>query len=80
MLILIYSILLVTVVWNFRLKSVVYRGIKRGVVYFLEGDTQVNAVVIDRLLDHNDGVIATDTIHINVYEGDTIESNRDLYR
>jgi len=42
-------------------------GIDDGEVYFLEGGTQTNAVVIDRLLDHNDGVIATDTAHINVH-------------
>lgn len=50
-------------------------GIERGEVYFLEGGTQANAVVIDRLLDHNDGVIATDTAHINVHEAGAIESN-----
>lgn len=50
-------------------------GIENGEVYFLEGGTQANAVVIDRLLDHNDGVIATDTAHINVHEAGAIESN-----
>lgn len=50
-------------------------GIKNGVVYFLEGGTQANAVVIDRLLDHNDGVLAADTAHINVHEGGAIEAN-----
>lgn len=50
-------------------------GIERGEVYFLEGGTQANAVVIDRLLDHNDGVIAADTAHINVHEAGAIESN-----
>lgn len=48
---------------------------ERGEVYFLEGGTQTNAVVIDRLLDHNDGVISTDTAHINVHEAGAIESN-----
>ena len=50
-------------------------GIPDGEVYFLEGGTQSNAVVIDRLLDHNDGVIATDTAHISVHEAGAIESN-----
>lgn len=50
-------------------------GIEHGEVFLLEGGTQTNAVVIDRLLDHNDGVIATDTSHINVHEAGAIESN-----
>lgn len=50
-------------------------GIVDGEVYFLEGGTQTNAVVIDRLLDHNDGVIAADTAHIGVHEAGAIESN-----
>lgn len=50
-------------------------GIDGGEVYFLEGGTQTNAVVIDRLLDHNDGVVAADTSHINVHEAGAIESN-----
>lgn len=49
-------------------------GIEGGEVYFLEGGTQTNAVVIDRLLDHNDGVIAADTAHINVHEAGAIEA------
>ena len=50
-------------------------GIENGEVYFLVGGTQTNAVVLDRLLDHNDGVLATDTAHINVHEAGAIESN-----
>lgn len=50
-------------------------GIPEGNVYFLEGGTQTNAVVIDRLLDHNDGVVAADSAHINVHEAGAIESN-----
>lgn len=50
-------------------------GIPAGEVYLLEGGTQTNAVVIDRLLDHNDGVMATETAHINVHESGAIESN-----
>lgn len=50
-------------------------GIKNGDVFFLMGGTQANAVVIDRILDHNDGVIATETGHINVHEAGAIESN-----
>lgn len=49
-------------------------GIESGEVFFLEGGTQTNAVVLDRLLDHNDGVIAADTSHINVHEAGAIES------
>jgi len=49
-------------------------GIPEGRVCFLVGGTQTNAVVIDRLLDHNDGVIATDTAHINVHEAGAIEA------
>lgn len=49
-------------------------GLKDGEVYFMEGGTQTNAVVIDRLLDHNDGVIAADTAHINVHEAGAIEA------
>lgn len=48
-------------------------GIPEGKVYFLEGGTQTNAVVIDRLLDRNDGVICADTAHINVHEAGAIE-------
>lgn len=50
-------------------------GLDKGDVYLLEGGTQTNAVVIDRILDHNDGVIAADTAHINVHEAGAIESN-----
>lgn len=50
-------------------------GLEQGEVFLLEGGTQTNAVVIDRLLDHNDGVIAADTAHINVHEAGAIESN-----
>ena len=46
-----------------------------GEEFLLEGGTQANAVVIDRLLDHNDGVIAAETAHINVHEAGAIESN-----
>ena len=49
-------------------------GLKEGAVYFLEGGTQTNATVIDRLLSRNDGVIATDTSHINVHEAGAIEA------
>lgn len=49
-------------------------GLDNGEVFFLEGGTQTNAVVIDRLLDHNDGVVAADTAHINVHEAGAIEA------
>lgn len=50
-------------------------SLEHGEVHLLEGGTQANAVVIDRLLDRNDGVIAADTAHINVHEAGAIESN-----
>lgn len=49
-------------------------GIENGDVYLLEGGTQTNAVVIDRLLDKHEGVLATDTAHINVHEAGAIEA------
>ena len=48
-------------------------GIPDGEVYFLVGGTQTNAVVIDRLLDRNDGVLCADSAHINVHEAGAIE-------
>lgn len=48
-------------------------GLPDGEVYFFEGGTAANATVIDRLLGLNDGVIATDTAHINVHEGGAVE-------
>ena len=47
-------------------------GIDNGQVHFLVGGTQTNAVLIDRLLDHNDGVLAASTAHINVHEGERL--------
>ena len=49
-------------------------GIRDGKVYFLEGGTQTNMLVITRLLDYCDGVIAADTGHINVHESGAIEA------
>lgn len=49
-------------------------GIPDGAAYFLSGGTQTNLVVIDRLLDRNDGVLAADTSHINVHEAGAIEA------
>ena len=49
-------------------------GIPEGEVYFLTGGTQTNAVVIDRLLERNDGVVAPATSHINVHEAGAIEA------
>ena len=49
-------------------------GLSEGAVYFLVGGTQTNLVVIDRLLSRNDGVVATDTSHINVHESGAIEA------
>ena len=49
-------------------------GLQKGAVWFLVGGTQTNLVVIDRLLSRNDGVVATDTAHINVHESGAIEA------
>ena len=49
-------------------------GIADGACFFLEGGTQTNATVIDRLLNRNDGVVAADTSHINVHEAGAIEA------
>ena len=49
-------------------------GIENGACYFLEGGTQTNATVIDRLLSRNDGVVGADTSHINVHEAGAIEA------
>lgn len=42
-------------------------------IYFLVGGTQTNAVVIDSLLQKYEGVVATETGHINVHEAGAIE-------
>lgn len=49
-------------------------GIPQGQVYFLVGGTQTNATVIDALLRHHEGVIATTESHINVHEAGAIEA------
>lgn len=49
-------------------------GIANGEVYFFEGGTQTNTVVIDRLLDKNDGVVCCETAHINIHEAGAIEA------
>lgn len=43
-------------------------------IYFLVGGTQTNATVIDGLLRHHEGVLATETAHINVHESGAIEA------
>lgn len=48
-------------------------GLPQGAVYLLEGGTQTNKIVLDRLLDRNDGVLAADSAHINVHEAGAIE-------
>lgn len=50
-------------------------GLRDGEVYLLEGGTQTNKIVLDRLLDHNDGVVAVDSAHINVHEAGAIEDS-----
>lgn len=44
-----------------------------ALVQFLVGGTQTNAVVIDALLRHCEGVMAAETAHINVHESGAIE-------
>ncbi len=48
-------------------------GIPEGNVFFTVGGTQTNAVVIDRLLGRNDGVIAADSAHISIHEAGAVE-------
>lgn len=50
-------------------------GLKNGAVYFLQGGTQTNKTVIDRLLSKNDGVLCCDSAHINVHEAGAIEND-----
>lgn len=50
-------------------------GLKDGEVYFLQGGTQTNKTVIDRLLSRNDGVLCCDSAHINVHEAGAIEAD-----
>lgn len=45
-----------------------------GQVFFLVGGTQTNATVIDGLLRHHEGVLATTDAHINVHEAGAIEA------
>lgn len=45
-----------------------------GKVFLLVGGTQTNATVIDGLLARHEGVLSTDTAHINVHEAGAIES------
>lgn len=48
-------------------------GCPDAAVHFLVGGTQTNATVLDSLLNKTEGVIATDTAHINVHEAGAIE-------
>ena len=50
-------------------------GLEHGTVYFLQGGTQTNKTVIDRLLSRNDGVLCCDSGHINVHEAGAIEAD-----
>lgn len=50
-------------------------GLKEGEVFFLQGGTQTNKIVIDRLLSRNDGVLCCDSAHINVHEAGAIEAD-----
>lgn len=48
-------------------------GTPEAEVYFLVGGTQTNSTVIDGLLRGTEGVICTETAHINVHEAGAIE-------
>ena len=48
-------------------------GTPEADVWFLVGGTQTNSTVIDGLLRGTDGVICTETAHINVHEAGAIE-------
>lgn len=50
-------------------------GLEEGQVFFLQGGTQTNKTVIDRLLSRNDGVLCCDSGHINVHEAGAIEAD-----
>lgn len=50
-------------------------GLEDGAVFLLEGGTQTNKTVIDRLLSRNDGVICCESGHINVHEAGAIEAD-----
>lgn len=50
-------------------------GLEDGSVFFLQGGTQTNKTVIDRLLSRNDGVLCCDSAHINVHEAGAIEAD-----
>lgn len=50
-------------------------GLEEGEVFFLQGGTQTNKTVIDRLLSKNDGVLCCDSAHINVHEAGAIEAD-----
>ncbi|MDE6669448.1 MAG: low specificity L-threonine aldolase, partial [Muribaculaceae bacterium] len=50
-------------------------GLDDGAVYFLQGGTQTNKIVIDRLLSRNDGVLCCESGHINVHESGAIEAD-----
>lgn len=45
-----------------------------GQVFFLSGGTQTNATVIDALLRHHEGVLASHEAHISVHEAGAIEA------
>lgn len=50
-------------------------GCPNAEIYFLIGGTQTNATVIDGLLHTYEGVIASETGHINVHEAGAIEAS-----
>lgn len=49
-------------------------GKPEAAVHFLVGGTQTNAIVIDALLKHHEGVLAAESAHINVHESGAIEA------
>ncbi|MBQ8046683.1 MAG: aminotransferase class V-fold PLP-dependent enzyme [Prevotella sp.] len=49
-------------------------GLPEAEVFFLQGGTQANAVVIDSLLRSYEGVVCADSGHINVHEAGAIEA------
>lgn len=49
-------------------------NLPEGQVFFLVGGTQTNATVIDGLLRHHEGVLATTEAHISVHEAGAIEA------
>ena len=63
--------------WSDRAKDSIRAACQcpRADVFFLVGGTQTNATVIDGMLRSYEGVVCTETAHINVHESGAVEAN-----